>query len=90
MENNILEQVTEYARKYEDGHFTLMRFTTNWRACFGTFMAYDGIDLRGHIQQCVVGKTMEECLENLMKNPISAYEMKHTETIEELYLLEEQ
>jgi hypothetical protein len=24
------------ARLHYDGHFTVMRFTTNWRVCFGT------------------------------------------------------
>lgn len=85
-----LNEVIEYSEKYYgDGHFTLLKFTTNWRACFGTFMAYDAIDLRGHIQQCAVGKTMNECLENLLKNPVSAYDMIHIESIEALEFIDD-
>jgi len=33
---SVLQQVDEIARWHFDGHFTLMAFTTNWRAGFGT------------------------------------------------------
>lgn len=32
----ILQKLIEIANKEYDGHFTLMKFTTDWRCCFGT------------------------------------------------------
>lgn len=31
-----ISKLESIADKYFDGHFTIMRFTTNWRVCFGT------------------------------------------------------
>ena len=67
---NLLEQVTEYANTHFDGHFTLLKFTTNWRACYGT------ITERTEINQMVKGATMEEALQALLESPIDVYRME--------------
>lgn len=50
----MLEKLEEVAKKHYDGHFTVMRFTTNWRVCFYT--AED----RNEIANMAEGKTFEE------------------------------
>lgn len=70
MSNELFDKVVDYANKNVDGHFTLMKFTGNWRACFGT------IELREQIGQMAVGKTRDEALQNLLDNPVSVYDMK--------------
>lgn len=65
----LLSQVEAYANEHYDGHFTLMKFTGNWRACYGTSNSRD------EIQQMRAGKTMEEALNNLLDNPVSVYDM---------------
>lgn len=36
MEETVMRGLEILADRYFDGHFTIMRFTTNWRICFGT------------------------------------------------------
>lgn len=69
IESDLLNKVIEYANKHHDGHFTLMKFTTNWRACYGT------INDRFEIGKMVSGNSKEEVLKKLLKNPISVYDM---------------
>lgn len=33
---NKLQKLIDIANKEYDGHFTLMKFTGDWRCCFGT------------------------------------------------------
>jgi hypothetical protein len=40
---DITMAMIEAGRKFSDGHFTLMAFTTNWRASFGTPSGRDDI-----------------------------------------------
>lgn len=50
-------RVAEYiANACFDGHFTLMKFTTNWRCCFGT------PNLREDIDRMAEGKTAQEAV----------------------------
>jgi hypothetical protein len=39
----LLADLIEIAERCFDGHLTIMKFTTNWRACFGTPMDDDDI-----------------------------------------------
>lgn len=55
---SLLEQAIAYAEKNSDGHFTLCRFTTNWRAGFFT------PETRYEIEWLTEGKTMDEAIEN--------------------------
>lgn len=68
--NDKLEKVISNAETHYDGHFTLMKFTTNWRACYGT------VSERFEIEQMRVGTTMEEALQALLISPIDIYQMK--------------
>jgi hypothetical protein len=60
----LMEIVTEMAEKNYDGHFTLYRFTTNYRASFATPGS------RGDIQAAAEGNTMEEALFKLIQREI--------------------
>ena len=40
-----------YADKYYDGHFTVMKFTTNYRVAFGTISANNYSELREEISR---------------------------------------
>src|SRR5664280_2212651 len=59
----ILDRAIAIANEYHDGHFVLMKFTTNWRFCFGTpaltptMIALELFD----------GKTAEEAIEKAIK-----------------------
>jgi hypothetical protein len=44
----------QFARVHYDGHFTVLRFTTNWRVGFGTPYGREDIDA------LVAGKTFAE------------------------------
>lgn len=68
--NNLLSQVIEHANKNYDGHFSLFKFTTNWRVCYGTVCS------RGDIGQMHYGNTMDEVLQKLINDPISVYDFK--------------
>lgn len=49
----LLELLEQIARKYFDGHLSILRFTTNWRVGFGTFQDDE-------INSMPVGKTFSE------------------------------
>lgn len=69
MDEELLNKVTDYANEYFDGHFTLMKFTTNWRACYGT------VTSREEVSQMVEGRSQSEALASLLGDPISVYDM---------------
>lgn len=54
------------AREEFGGHFTIMAFTTNYRAAFGTIMAADYQELRDEIARMPVGDTLEEAMEKAL------------------------
>jgi len=45
-----------------DGHYTIMRFTTNWRVAFGTISLATHEELREHIDRMAVGSTLGEAI----------------------------
>ena len=47
-----------------DGHYILMKFTTNWRFMFGTFD--DSLDIREQIENCISAKTKEELFDKVL------------------------
>lgn len=53
-----LQELIRIADEKHDGHFTLMKFTTNWRCSFGT------IGWGRSVNQMASGKTMEQAIEN--------------------------
>lgn len=64
-----LQELTEIADKEYDGHFTLMKFTGDWRCCFGT------IDDRMKSYYMAYGKTMDEAISSCIKNRIDIYKI---------------
>lgn len=59
----ILDRAIAIANEYHDGHFALMKFTTNWRFCFGTPM----LNHMTIVDATYVGNTMEEAIEKAIK-----------------------
>lgn len=59
-EARLLEQAFELANKKSDGHFTIMRFTTNWRVSLST------PNDREDIGKMYAGSTLEESLERIL------------------------
>ncbi len=60
---NLLELATRIAKARHGGHFTLMKFTTNYRFCFGT-VAWS-IDLEEwykNVAAMYVGDTLDEAI----------------------------
>lgn len=72
----LLKKIEEVADKYHDGHFTIMKFTTNWRACFGTpyndpitdlSITKDDPVYESTVPAMPKGKNLEAALNNLIK-----------------------
>ncbi len=66
MDDEIIEALKgliEVAEARYDGHFTIMRFTTNWRVGFGT------PDSRIDIGNLAVGKNLLEAALNALEKP---------------------
>lgn len=61
-----LDRAIAIANEYHNGHFTLFRFTTNWRFCFGTPM-FDHFTSVGFVDETFDGKTMDEAIEKAIK-----------------------
>lgn len=84
VETKEMEKAVAYANKYHDGHMTLMKFSSNWRACFGTLDGDNLGLLRGQIQQCAVGETLNECLDELMETKINVDDMEEYDYIKDI------
>lgn len=64
-----LHELIDIADKEYDGHLTLMKFTGDWRCCFGT------IDDRMKSYYMAYGKTMNGAIDNCIKNKIDIYKI---------------
>ncbi|MGF3075726.1 hypothetical protein [Facklamia sp. P12955] len=62
-------KMIEVANEKFDGHFTLMKFTSNWGVCYGT------VNSREDISNMAKGDTVNEAIENLLKDPKSVYDL---------------
>lgn len=61
------QKCVEIADKYYDGHFTLLKFTTNWRFCFGTVL-----DVSNMVTSFMAyGETADEAIENAIKGNVN-------------------
>lgn len=49
------------AKGYSDGHFTVMKFTTNWRVSLKTITSME------QIESMAEGRTLEEAIANLVE-----------------------
>jgi hypothetical protein len=54
----LMQRLEEIANAEFGGHFTVMKFTTNWRVCFGTVMEAHSWK-PGDVEMCE-GRTFEE------------------------------
>jgi hypothetical protein len=73
-----LELLEEEAKKRAGGHFTVMRFTTNWRVGFGTPSDREDID------QMHVGPTFEEAAWAALEEPKEVYDRREKEQCERM------
>lgn len=64
----LLKQLKACADLYADGHYTIMRFTTNYRVCFGTPTS------RMDIEKMAVGKTLEEAIKICLSEKVDVME----------------
>lgn len=62
-----MNKVIEIADKEFDGHFTLMKFTTNWRLTFGT------VENREDINASECAETLDEVLDKAIKSKTSVH-----------------
>ena len=69
MLQDLLKKTIDHANAHYDGHLTIMKFTTNYRVCYGTIESRDQID---HMRK---GDTVGEALKNLMNDPIDIFEI---------------
>lgn len=74
MELTQFDLLKAYASKYYDGHFTVMKFTTNYRVGFGTIHANNYDELREEIARMAEGKSLESACLNCIKNEMSFYD----------------
>ena len=58
--NAAIEQLTNLAKVLSDGHFTICKFTTNYRVGLGTPADRDSID------RMIAGNTIREATDNLL------------------------
>lgn len=65
----VLSKLIKIANEDYQGHFTLMKFSGNWRCCFGTPSG----DSRSCIYQMEEGATMVEAIDKTIKNNTCAY-----------------
>ena len=72
MNERIKKQMLEIAEKEYDGHYTLMKFTTNYRFCFGTLMDVNPLTTT----RMAKGKTEEEAIENGIKENVNCYSIE--------------
>jgi hypothetical protein len=71
-ELTILEKCIQAAEASYDGHLTILRFTSNWRCCFGTLM-----DANSYTTAYMAeGKTIEEALEKTLKYNYNAHDIQ--------------
>ncbi len=64
-QEEIMEKCILIANRKYDGHLTIMKFTTNWKVCFGTPSDRDDI------QKMVTGKDLTEALLKLNAKELS-------------------
>lgn len=70
MEKTKFELLEEYANRFCDGHYTIMKFTTNYRVAFGTLHSNDYEELRKDIESMAKGKTLELACEDCIMNKV--------------------
>lgn len=76
-----LQKLIDIADKEYDGHFTLMKFTTDWGCCFGTLD-----DTRMTSYKMAHGNTMSEAIKRCIANRTDSYLIRSMENGEMLHI----
>jgi len=76
-----LQKLIDIANKEYDGHFTLMKFTTDWACCFGTM---DDAHLLSY--KMAHGSTMSEAIKKCIANRTDIYIMNRMEKGKMIYI----
>lgn len=71
MELTQFDLLKAYAEKYYDGHYTVMRFTTNYRVAFGTICSTDINEIYGDINRMAEGESLERACKMCIEKNIS-------------------
>jgi hypothetical protein len=66
MDNELFNEFIRVANEDFNSDFTLMKFRSNWKACFG--IAHGNFDI---IYGMCTGDTADEAIKKALKNPIS-------------------
>ena len=64
------------ANKRYDGHYTIMKFTTNYRFCFGTLYIKDETESQVAPRLMAEGKTLDEAILNAIVDRIDCYSIR--------------
>lgn len=64
------------ANKRYDGHYTIMKFTTNYRFCFGTLYIKNDIEYRVAISLMAKGETLDEAILNAITDRVDCYNIQ--------------
>jgi hypothetical protein len=65
-ENELMDRLQAIADQKFGGHLTILKFTTNWRICFGS--PYEE-DLWNDIQKMPVGRSFAEAAQKAVNDP---------------------
>lgn len=79
-----LQELINIANEEYDGHFTLMKFTTDWGCCFGTL---DNTHMTSY--RMSHGKSMDEAIENCIRNMTDNRCINRMENGEMIYIIDE-
>lgn len=72
----IFEIMELIANKRYGGHYTIMKFTTNYRFCFGTLFIKDETELQVAIRLMAEGKTLDEAILNAITDRVDCYNIQ--------------
>lgn len=70
--NEVFLEFVDHANKKYDGHFTLLKFTTNYKCCFGTLLEIN--PLTAHLMASGIDAT--EAMKEAIKNDVNCYEIE--------------
>ena len=69
---NTIAACSRMANENYDGHFTLLKFTTNWRCCFGTPSEIN----HNFTAEMAEGKTPDEAMAKAMEKNINSFDIE--------------
>ena len=72
----IFEIMELIAKRKYDGHYTIMKFTTNYRFCFGTLYIKDETESQVAPSLMAEGKTLDEAILNAITDRIDCYSIR--------------